>query len=325
MPANALDYITIKGFKSIASIDKLELRPINILIGANGAGKSNFIGAFSFLHSIREGRLQDYVTAAGGSERLLHFGSKTTKEILFHLSFRVDLSKVNQYKLKLAFTEGDSLFPVEEYAYYWNKEADPRPEGPSILPKQRRLEAGISNPNLDALAGWVRERMGSWRVYHVHDTSSSSPMRKTAKVNDNRFLHPDGSNIAAFLYFLQEAHEESYSLIRRTTQRVAPFFDDFQLQPLRLKPDFIKLEWRHRNSEQYFDAASLSDGTLRFITLATLFLQPEEFRPLNDPGRRTRARFASLCYRVASFTHQASGCQHTGNHIDAVFAPAGSF
>ena len=62
-------------------------------------------------------------------------------------------------------------------------------------------------------------------------------------------------------------------------QRVAPFFDDFRLEPLQLKPDDIKLEWRHKRSDQYFDASSLSDGTLRFIALATLFLQPEEFRP----------------------------------------------
>jgi predicted ATPase len=81
MPLNALDYISIKGFKSISSLEKLELRPINILIGPNGSGKSNFIGAFSFLHAIREGRLQEYVTAAGGSEKLLHFGSKTTMHI----------------------------------------------------------------------------------------------------------------------------------------------------------------------------------------------------------------------------------------------------
>src|ERR1035441_1211484 len=86
MSSNALDHITIEGFKSIASVE-LALRPINVLIGANGSGKSNFIGVFDFLHEIREGRLQHYVTAADGAEKLLHFGSKATKEISFHLSF----------------------------------------------------------------------------------------------------------------------------------------------------------------------------------------------------------------------------------------------
>ena len=104
-------------------------------------------------------------------------------------------------------------------------------------------------------------------------------MKKTVDVNDNRYLRPDGSNLAAFLYYLREKHEASYSLIRRTVQRVAPFFDDFLLQPQKLNPDKIRLEWRHKGSEAYFDASSLSDGTLRFIALTTLFLQPDVYRP----------------------------------------------
>jgi predicted ATPase len=104
-------------------------------------------------------------------------------------------------------------------------------------------------------------------------------MKKTARLNDNRFLRPDGSNLAAFLYYLHRMRETSYDLIRRTVQRVAPFFDDFLLEPQKLNPDTIRLEWRHKSSDAYFDAASLSDGTLRFIALVTLFLQPDEHRP----------------------------------------------
>ena len=68
-------------------------------------------------------------------------------------------------------------------------------------------------------------------------------------------------------------------MIRRTVQLVAPFFDDFFLEPLALNEDTIRLEWRHRGSDGYFDAASLSDGTLRFIALATLLLQARELHP----------------------------------------------
>ncbi|MGI8745995.1 MAG: AAA family ATPase [Bryobacteraceae bacterium] len=277
MASAALDQITIQGFKSIALIENLALRPINVVIGPNGSGKSNFIGAFAFLHAIREGRLRDYVTAAGGAEKVLHFGSKTTKEMNFRLSFE---NQVNQYDLSLSPAADDSLFPTSEMAYYWDKSGYPeKPFGTGLISRQQGKEAGISDPKLERTAGWVRHRLGGWRLYHLHDTSSSSVMRKTAKVNDNRFLRPDGSNLAAFLYYLQERHEESYSLIRRTVQRVAPFFGDFDLQPLNLNPDDIKLEWRHKSSEQYFDASSLSDGTLRFIALATLFLQPETYQP----------------------------------------------
>jgi predicted ATPase len=276
MPSNALDYISVEGFKSIASIQHLDLKPINVVIGPNGSGKSNFIGVFSFLHAIREGRLWDYVGQAGGAEKVLHFGSKTTKEIRLRLSFG---REVNQYEIRLAPSAEDALFPSSETVYFWNKSLYPTPYGYGLAPRNRGREAGISDENSKSVASSVRDRLGSWRVYHVHDTSSSSPMRKTAKIDDNAFLRADGSNLAAFLYFLQQKHEASYSLIRGSIQRVAPFFDDFQLRPRQLKAEDIRLEWRHRNSEQYFDASSLSDGSLRFITLATLFLQPKALRP----------------------------------------------
>jgi predicted ATPase len=277
MQSVALDYITIRGFKSIVSLDKLPLKPVNLLIGPNGSGKSNFIGVFAFLHAIREGRLRDYVTRAGGAERLLHFGSKNTKEILIHLSFS---NEVNQYELKLSPTDDDGLYPSSETISFWDTARYPKkPYDDSLSPREQGREAGISDPNLSKIPGWVRARLGGWRLYHLHDTSSSSPMRKTAKVHDNDHLRSDGSNLAAFLYFLREKEETSYSLIRRTIQRVAPFFDDFRLEPSRLKPDDIKLEWKHKNSDQYFDASSLSDGTLRFIVLTTLFLQGKEHLP----------------------------------------------
>jgi predicted ATPase len=273
MPTNALDHITIQGFKSIASIEKLALGPINVVIGPNGSGKSNFIDVFTFLHEISEGRLRDYVTAAGGAEKVLHFGSKTTKEIELQLYFHEE----EQYELTLFATVDDGLFPSEEVIYPWNKDHNPT-LGIGLNARDRGREAGVSQPE-EGRHAQLRDHLRSWWVYHFDDTSSSSPIRKTAKVDDNRFLRPDGANLPAFLYFLREKHQTSYNLIVRTVQRVAPFFDDFLLEPLRLKPTDIKLEWRHKRSDQYFDASSLSDGTLRFIALATLFLQPENYRP----------------------------------------------
>jgi predicted ATPase len=275
MPSQELDYISINGFKSIASIEKLQLFPINVIIGPNGSGKSNFIGVFSFLNAIREGRLQNYVTEAGGAEKILYFGSKVTKKIDLRLSFS---GEVNQYSLSLSPTENDNLFPSEERVYFWDKARFPKTPYIEAL-ERRKNEAGISGPTLKGTAFWVHQHLASWRVYHFHDTSKSSPMKKTADVADNRYLRPDGSNLAAFLYYLRQKQNTSYSLIVRTIQQVTPFFDDFLLEPLELNPDKIRLEWRHKNSDQYFDASSLSDGTLRFIGLATLFLQPKQHCP----------------------------------------------
>ncbi len=252
MPSDALDSITIQGFKSIASIENLKLRPINILIGANGSGKSNFIGVFAFLHAIREGRLQAYVAEAGGAEKVLHFGSKTTREISIRLSFRSEaIPHGVLYKLTLAPNAEDSLLPLEESACYPTR---PVRYSEYNLSREGQLEAGISQPNPSSAASWVSARLGGWRPYH-------------------------GSTLPAFLYYLRKIRGESYHLIRQTIQRVAPFFEDFRFDPLRLRPDDMKLEWKQKNSDQYFDSSSLSDGTVRFIALATLLLQPESERP----------------------------------------------
>lgn len=276
MGTQELDYITIKGFKSIASVEKLQLTPVNVVIGANGSGKSNFIGAFSFLHEIREGRLNEYVRTAGGADQLLHFGSKVTDSIQLKVSFA---KEVNQYSLQLLATQDDSLVPGAEAAYFWDKARYPSPYETGLPSQEGGREAGISNPKLKGTADWVRTRLGRWRLYHVHDTSATSPLRKTAKTHDNDFLRADGSNLPAFLYLLQEKYPDAYGLIRRTVQRVAPFFDDFLLRPDPLNEETIRLAWRHKNSDQYFGASAFSDGTLRFISLATLFLQPGSLSP----------------------------------------------
>lgn len=269
-----LDSITIEGFKSIASVRDLKLGKINVLIGPNGSGKSNFIGVFHFLHAIRSGRLQEYLRRSGGAERVLHFGSRTTPQMNFHIFFE---HRIYQYELKLDATDTDTLFPCEEVAYFWNKEQDVQPVG--YLMSGKGGEAGISLPFNGEVQKYVQDYLNGWRFYHFHDTSSASPMRKTSDVNDNRFLRTDGSNLPSFLYFLRMRHENEYNLIRRTVQLVAPFFEDFLLQPRALNEDTIRLEWLHKGTDAYFDVASFSDGTLRFIALATLLLQPEFLRP----------------------------------------------
>jgi len=270
-----LETITVEGFKSIASLDELTLGAINVLIGPNGSGKSNFIGVFSFLHAIREGQLQEYVIKSGGADRVLYFGSKVTNQLHIKISFE---GESDQYEITLQPTEADELVPVSERVYFWDKLLHPDKPYDERLSRIGK-EAGISASSSSQIATYVRDHLDRWRLYHFHDTSSSSPMKKTADLNDNRYFRPDGSNLAAFLYFLREKHATEYSLIRRIVQRVAPLFDDFILEPLKLNQDKIRLEWRHTRSEAYFDASSLSDGTLRFIALATLFLQPDTYRP----------------------------------------------
>lgn len=309
-----LDEITIEGFKSIGSIPELKLTAINVLIGANGSGKSNFIEAFSFLNAIREGHLQEYVVKAGGADRILFFGSKETDSISIKISFK---GGVNKYEISLRRTEDDELIPMNETVYFWEKKTYAKPYSDS-LPRIGK-EAGISAGDVRRIPKYVRDHLGSWRLYHFHDTSTTSPMKKTQDINDNRFLRPDGSNLASYLYYLREKHEVSYKLITSVVQNVAPFFDDFILKPQRLNPEKILLEWRHKGSDAYFSASSLSDGTLRFMTLVTLFLQPDSQLPkailLDEPelGLHPYAvtMLASLIKQVSTKSQVIAATQST--------------
>ena len=269
----AVEKITIEGFKSIAKAE-VELRPVNVLIGANGSGKSNFIGAFGFLQAIRAGRLEEYVARAGGAERILHFGSRVTEMLRIHICFKND---ANEYGIFLRATEDDRLYLSAEYGAVWNKDRAHHPLYEHI--DKPALGAAISGAAGQEIATDIRSHIDNWRIYHFHDTGANSPFKKTGDLHDNRFLRPDGSNLAAFLYYLREKHDNEYELIRRTVQFAAPFFDNFQLEPLALNPDKIRLEWKHLGSDAYFDASAFSDGTLRFIALTTLFLQPPSLRP----------------------------------------------
>lgn len=273
-----LDRISIKGFKSIRSAE-LEIRPINVLIGANGSGKSNLLEAMTFLQAIRAGNLQGYVGRAGGADRLLHFGAKTTDEIA--ISARFSNEGICEYRLNLTPTDTGALYPNSEALVFWDKEIY------TDEPRKRVIsgkggEAGISRLSAgeECLAcKYACKCIDGWRVYHFHDTGSASRLKRTADLNDNRYLRPDGANLAAFLYLLREKHEIEYGVIRRTVQLAAPFFDDFALEPQRLNEDTIRLEWKHIGDDDRFDVSSLSDGTLRFIAIVTLLLQPVEKLP----------------------------------------------
>ena len=238
----------------------MPLGPLNVLIGANGSGKSNFLDAFSFLQAYGLDRLDIHVKQSGGADKILHFGSRHTGVARICVNFW----EGECYNLKLLPAVSDDIVTMLEYPIRII-ESDLSEEDR----EKDKVEEGLKS----------KRQLASWRQYHFHDTGSDSLMKKPSNLHDNRFLRQDGSNLVSFLYLLRERHEASYRMIRSTIRQAAPFFDDFALEPAALNPDTIRLEWRHRKSDAYFDASSLSDGTLRFMALAALLLQPAELRP----------------------------------------------
>ncbi len=266
-----LDRIQVSGFKSIGSMD-LTLNSLNVLIGANGAGKSNFIGVFDLLNQIVEQRLQLFVGKAGGADALLHFGRKTTEEIVAHVYFGR-----NEYEVGLTSAAQDTLIFSRETAYYHGSGYS-RPYNYSLGSGHKETllyEESRRSPQRTTMADHILINLRSWKVYHFHDTSDNAPVKQTGDIGDNALLREDAANLAAFLYLLQEKYPDHYARIVKTVRLAAPFFDDFVLRPSPLNPGKILLEWREVSSDAYFNVHALSDGTLRFICLATLLLQPK--------------------------------------------------
>jgi predicted ATPase len=270
IPVRTLEHITIRGFKSIRD-QTLALGPLNLLIGANGAGKSNLIEVFRLLREIVTQNLAAYTAIKGGPDALLHFGRKATPRLHLSLEF-VEGTRSNGYTIELAPTEGNELVVHSEQARYHERE---RFSKPFDLPLGGSASESNLRDNSELCARQILADLESYRVYHFHDTSSSSAMKQLCDVDDNRFLREDAANLAAYLYFLQAKHPNVFSTIEGTIRQVAPFFDRFTLAPSRLNESRIQLEWKERGRDAYFKASALSDGTLRFICLATLLLQPQ--------------------------------------------------
>lgn len=260
-----LSRIVLRGFKSIVKCD-IELYRINVLIGANGAGKSNFIGFFRMMQQLLEENLQVFVSRQGGPDTLLHFGRKTTEQ----LEFRLDFGN-NGYFATLEATQDNRLMFIKEF-FWWNLAAE-------YELGKGHFETKAFSITETRIHEYILSAMQGWRVYHFHDTSDSAYVKQRHGINDNNYLRPDARNLAAFLYFLRENYSSSYQKIVKTIRLVAPFFGDFYLRPSPQNNEFIELEWFERGQDIPFKAHLLSDGTLRFICLTTVFLQPQDLQP----------------------------------------------
>ena len=264
-----IEQVEIKNYKSIKKL-VLPLNKLNVLIGSNGAGKSNFISFFELTKAIYEQRFGSYTLSKGGIDNLLYQGRKVSSFIEGLLDF--DNNNAFFYEIKPAQSNkgyiektGDCFNnqhkPGKNYAE-WNQTLwDSAVEESSLM----------QNPRWKA--GYLKKYLSSFVVYHFHDTSATSPMRGDCNINDNAFLRDNGSNLAAYLYFLMQNDKKAFRLIEGVVRSIAPYFKCFKLRPDANDGKRIRLEWEERDSDMYLDGYSFSDGTLRFIALATLLLQ----------------------------------------------------
>jgi len=273
---HSLNKITLKGFKSIRSLVDFELTNLNVLIGGNGAGKSNFIDFFRLLRAMMELSLPDlsssslktYIANGGGSDDFLFNGPKVTAHIEAEMHFGD-----NGYRFKLVPTSEETFLIDDESRYYakgtsgwWNMGTGH--QTPKLL-VEKNMKGAVGERSV---ASHIYEAISSWKIYHFHDTSAVAPMRRSETIDDCGYLRFDAANLAPYLLYLRENKAKTYEQIIEVIRLVTPFFDDFIFKPNRNEK--VRLLWRQRGSDYPLKPYHLSDGTIRFICLATALLQP---------------------------------------------------
>ncbi len=268
--------ITIKGFKSFRKVVDFKLNDLNIIIGANGAGKSNFIQIFHMLSAMINNRFSDYIRSNGGADSFLFNGPKETSKMEIAFDFISSGNGVNSYDAEFRPTV-DSTFLLSERRRFdadsWRDYGDTSLE--SRLPEQKE-ELNESFPEYRGAGYYVYDSISNWMVYHFHDTSPTAPMRRYEIVEDNKRLRENASNIAPFLLNLRDRYPRNYDEIRESVRLVMPFFDDFILDPVQMgDASKVRLTWKQKGSDFPMQPYHLSDGSIRFICLAAALIQPD--------------------------------------------------
>ena len=256
-----MDSIKIQGYKSFKNLS-VQLHPINLLIGANGAGKSNFLSLFEMLGNIYEKRLGVYVAQVGGVDKLLYQGRKVTECINLDLVIGKD-----DYFLSLLESGGRLIVEKEQVGETIG--AIRHVSDLCSYKDEATLKDHIGSQNGDFMKSYISQI----RKFHFHDTGRRSPFTADSHiVNDAYRMYEHGENLAAILYRIQREKPMAYRRIIRVIQSVAPYFSDFYFQPT--EADMVRLQWQDKYSSMIYGPTDLSDGTIRFIALTVLFMQP---------------------------------------------------
>jgi predicted ATPase len=266
----ALDKLTIKGFKSIKSLEDFELKNLNIMIGGNGAGKSNFVDVFRMLRAMVDENFATFIKSRGGADDFMFNGPKSTKAIEAEFTFGN-----NAYSFKLEPTASEEFAITEEWEKYGTLGKCIGKGNRESKITENKDEKSVIYRNSAGIGYYIHNSISNWVVYHFHDTSANAPMRRSEITADNARLRPDASNIAPFLLELRGNAPKAYIEIVESIKLVTPFFDDFILKPKQNgEKEKVNLSWKQKGSDYPMQPYHFSDGTIRFICLATALLQP---------------------------------------------------
>ncbi len=277
-----IDRVVVRGFRSLADVELLELPGAAVLIGANGAGKSNFVRFFEMLRwMLRSRRLEEFVVRQGGADDQLHCGARVTPCMEAELSLRTD-SRTIDYRFVLDHANPDRLVFADEALRFASPNQTGQPAWQRLGSGQTEAEIvglahnGATSGSDVAAARAIVGVLGDCAACQFHDTSDVSPFKRRWEVEENAYLLSHGGNLAPVLLRLLRDDRRRYDWICEQIGRILPGFDRFELEESYGK---VPLRWKASGSDKTFGAHLTSDGSLRFFALVTLLSLADEMLP----------------------------------------------
>ncbi len=280
-PPARIESIRVRGFRSLQDVELNDLPDAQVLIGANGSGKSNFIRFFDMLSWMLKSRhLGEFIERQGGADDQLYRGNRFTPRMEAEVRLRTG-SGANDYKFALAYGSPDRFyFSSEEFRFTreglcgespWTSLEGGHREARIVEAAQSGI-SGISQTTASVIVRLLR----NCTAYQFHDTSTGASIKSKWDVQDNYRLRSDGGNLAAILHYLEQHEIKRYELICRHIGRILPVFDSFAIDE---RFGRVQLRWKAKYNDRSFGAHLTSDGSLRFMALVTLLNLPNELMP----------------------------------------------
>jgi predicted ATPase len=275
---NRLTGVSIRGFRRLEEIRHLELRPLNVLIGPNGAGKSTLLEVLRLMACSTRRELMSVVGEAGGLSSLLTRGRAEK------LDLRVEWSG------EVARLEYGFSLVQEGYGYRIRDERLGAPGAPDSILNAHRLpaarrpltrDARHSETALSSIPQDNREARefadGLSRMSHYAardlDLSTRGAVRSPQPVRPTLLPGRGGEDLVSCLYSMRETHPDSFEKVCDGLRAAFPSFERLDFPPV--AAGTLAFTWKEREFDRPMYAGELSDGTLRFLWLATLLGSPE--------------------------------------------------
>ena len=274
-----IESVHIKGFRSLADVRLDRIPNPMVLLGTNGAGKSNVLRFFEMLKEMAHLRLGEFTLRQGGSDDQLFGGARLTQRIEATVFFRTTLGRsrvmfVLQHahpdQMTITGEQFRSLDPEDSendavYLFFDQpvgyESAFVQESGSSTADMRLRKAAGL---------------LADCAHYQFHDTSDCAPVKTRWDVEDNHRLLGHGGNLASVLLSLQKNEARRFDLICKQIALVVPDFNGFQNVEHYGK---TILRWRSKATGKTIGAHLTSDGSLRCFQLVTLLNLPDALLP----------------------------------------------